>query len=227
MPSHSRIATLLIAAVVLTGCGPAQQREPRKKTETVVRTRTLKQNKTGKTSPKSKYKTPENPRKAYSPPEVVAVAAATPDELKDFIAKKTGENRAVLVDFWATWCAPCKKAFPHTLELSKEHAKRGLVVVSVSMDDFEDRTAAEAYLKKNDARIINFISSDKVDPDKRFELFGIENSTIPHYHVYGPDGKIVAKISPTEPGEDESPDDAFKQFLSNIDEAVEKALGLR
>ncbi len=44
-------------------------------------------------------------------------------------------GKAVLLNFWATWCGPCKLEIPWFLELQKEYASQGLVIVGVSMDD--------------------------------------------------------------------------------------------
>lgn len=44
------------------------------------------------------------------------------------------EGRVVLLDFWATWCAPCLADFPHIERARAAYASRGLVVVSVSLD---------------------------------------------------------------------------------------------
>jgi thiol-disulfide isomerase/thioredoxin len=57
--------------------------------------------------------------------------------------------KIVLVDFWASWCAPCKASFPAMEELYHRYGKDGLVVVAVNLDD--KRTAMEGFLRKNRA----------------------------------------------------------------------------
>ena len=46
-------------------------------------------------------------------------------------------GKVVILDFWATWCEPCKLEIPHLVELQNKYAAQGLQVVGVSMDDSE------------------------------------------------------------------------------------------
>ena len=94
------------------------------------------------------------------------LCAAPTDNIRLQAVKYTGladvihDNRGkvILVDFWADFCAPCKKGFPHIVELHKKYAKDGLVVVSVSLDPIDDsasQTNALRFLKKADAEFTN------------------------------------------------------------------------
>ena len=55
-------------------------------------------------------------------------------------------GKVVLVDFWASWCAPCRESFPAYAKLQADYARRGLVIVAVSVD--RDPAAYEALLEK-------------------------------------------------------------------------------
>jgi thiol-disulfide isomerase/thioredoxin len=56
------------------------------------------------------------------------------------------EGKVVLMDFWASWCAPCKVSFPSYARLQNDYAQRGLVLVAISVD--KDSAAYEAFVKK-------------------------------------------------------------------------------
>src|ERR1043166_1902585 len=44
-------------------------------------------------------------------------------------------NKPVIVDFWATWCGPCRASMPHLSSMQSRYEKRGLTVIGLSVDD--------------------------------------------------------------------------------------------
>jgi cytochrome c biogenesis protein CcmG/thiol:disulfide interchange protein DsbE len=53
-------------------------------------------------------------------------------------------NKVVLVDFWASWCGPCRQSFPWLSTMSQRYGENGLVVVAINLD--KDRGLAETFL---------------------------------------------------------------------------------
>jgi len=66
-----------------------------------------------------------------------------PDSLK---------GKVVIVDFWASWCGPCKKTFPAMNDLQKKYGDRGLVIIAVNED--EERSDMRDFLKENPATFV-------------------------------------------------------------------------
>jgi len=60
-------------------------------------------------------------------------------------------GRVLLVNFWATWCEPCREEFPALVRLHKTYRARGLSLVAISMDEPESVGAIEKFLKDQGA----------------------------------------------------------------------------
>jgi thiol-disulfide isomerase/thioredoxin len=58
------------------------------------------------------------------------------------------KGKAVLIDFWATWCSPCREALPHMKEIAKKFQGQPLIVLSVSLDDDEQKW--KEFIAKNE-----------------------------------------------------------------------------
>ena len=91
-------------------------------------------------------------------------------------------GRAVLIDFWATWCPPCREELPHIEKLWKDNKDRGLVVMAVTTDDLA--TVAKFRAEQN-AQLPMFLDEDR----KMSRAFGITG--LPTTIVVGKDGKVL------------------------------------
>jgi peroxiredoxin len=82
-----------------------------------------------------------------------ALAGKAPDfklsnlEGKDVVLSELLKKGPVVVDFWATWCKPCLKAFPGLQNTYEEYKERGLTVVAVSVDGPKTRAGVAPLMK--------------------------------------------------------------------------------
>lgn len=97
------------------------------------------------------------------------------------------KGRYVLLDFWASWCAPCRASFPLIASLQKKYADERFTLIGVSVDKKEE--AWHKALKEENAtwRMV-------CDP-KGSVAHGYAVSTIPLLVLVGPDGKIVGRFN--------------------------------
>jgi thiol-disulfide isomerase/thioredoxin len=75
----------------------------------------------------------------------------------------SGKGSVVLVDFWATWCDPCRAEMPHLVALESRYRARGLKLVTISCDEPEQEAGALAFLKKQGAPQPGYIKRARDD----------------------------------------------------------------
>jgi len=112
-----------------------------------------------------------------------------------------GKGKYVLVDFWASWCGPCKREIPNIAAVYDKYKGDDFDVLSVAVWDKPEDTKAAAV--EHGVVWSQIINAQRIPTD----IYGIEG--IPHIMLVAPDGKIVARNLRGEA----------------IEEAVAKALG--
>lgn len=128
--------------------------------------------------------------------------------LMELIAKHRG--RVVLVDYWATWCPPCRKKFPQTVALAKQFAADGLSVIGVALDDKAAHGEVVSFLKSQRATFENLRSQDGTD-DAAFEQFDIPDMAVPCLRLFDRSGKVVQTLTEFT---DEQVTDAVRELLA-------------
>ena len=118
----------------------------------------------------------------------VSLRVADEKDLAALVVQHHGQ--VVLVDCWANWCEPCVKQFPHTVALSRQHAARGLTVVSLNFNETKDYDEVLAFLKKQGATFENLLSRYGGGSDKAFEAFDIKSGALPYYMFFDRQGRL-------------------------------------
>ena len=68
---------------------------------------------------------------------------------KETVTLSKYKNQVVYLDFWASWCKPCRKSFGFMNNMQERYAKKGLKIIAINLD--EDRSAAASFLKNHPA----------------------------------------------------------------------------
>ena len=74
----------------------------------------------------------------------------TLDGDKGKVSLSAQKNKVVYVDFWASWCKPCRKSFPFMNDMQQRYGKKGLKVIAINLDN--DKAAAKKFLSKHPAK---------------------------------------------------------------------------
>ena len=112
----------------------------------------------------------------------------TGQELQQVISKYKGD-KAVLVNIWATWCAPCVEEFPEIVRLQNNYPEK-LQVIFVSGDFDESRERALAFLKEQK---VDWTTYFKIGDDQEFieALSDKWTGALPFTKVIGINGEVI------------------------------------
>ena len=118
------------------------------------------------------------------------------------------KGKVLILDYYATWCNPCRKSVPHLIELQKKHGDQGLQVIGLNVGGPEDLEKVPGF-----AREMGIQYPLAVPDDELVEFMLSDNSSIPQTFVFDREGLLVERVIGFSPA-----------VGARIDSAVENAL---
>lgn len=131
-------------------------------------------------------------------PEINAVRWLNTEQNPVTLAGLRG--KVVVVEFWATWCPPCRASIPHLVKLHNKYKDEGVVIIGLTDEDYDRAKIGEFVQKMNMTYIVGTGSTSGPE-------YGVRG--IPHAVVVGRDGRQVWRGHP----------------MSGLEAAIETALG--
>ena len=127
---------------------------------------------------------------------------------KDSIRLSDYRGKVVLVDFWASWCVPCRASMPHVLALYKKYHTKGFEVFCVADNDSNPEEAVKAAKKDGTTAFLHTLRGLQVFTDADGKFQGYDKSKdiserycvhyLPTKYLIDREGRIVAKIETDE-----------------------------
>ena len=114
-------------------------------------------------------------------------------------ALSSHKGQVVVLDFYATWCLPCREQVPHLVEMQRRYGARGLNIIGLNVGGPEDRYAVPQFVEEFGIQYgLGFPDTQMV------ELFMSDNNSIPQTYVFDRSGLLVKRFigyDPTMPAE--------------------------
>jgi len=100
----------------------------------------------------------------------------------------------LLVNFWATWCDPCRDEFPDLVKIDEQYGSKGLDFIAISLDDFADiKTQVPKFLQEMHASMPVYLLNVP-DPEPAINLVDPQwGGALPATFLYNAQGQIVYK----------------------------------
>ncbi len=99
------------------------------------------------------------------------------------------QGKVLVLDFWATYCPPCRDEVPHLIALQRRYGAQGLHVVGLNVGGAEDRPKVPEFIEEFGIQYALGYPDDQMS-----ELFFADNSAIPQTYVYDRKGRLAKRF---------------------------------
>jgi thiol-disulfide isomerase/thioredoxin len=106
------------------------------------------------------------------------------------------KGRVLLVNFWATWCEPCREEMPSLVATARKFPSRDLAVVLVSLDSQKTGPVeVPKFLKEQKVPFVSWLAKTRDPQDFIDTVDRTWDGSLPYTLIYGRDGKVAARLS--------------------------------
>jgi thiol-disulfide isomerase/thioredoxin len=122
----------------------------------------------------------------------IVVSAIDTDALKALVTEQ--RERPLLVNFWATWCDPCREEFPDLVKIDAKYRPHALDFVTISLDDFSDiKTSVPKFLGEMKAKMPAYLLN-VADPEPAIDAIDSTwQGSLPATFLFNAKGEVVYK----------------------------------
>jgi len=139
--------------------------------------------------------------RAAKPPAPASVRAVNAEEMQALL-KRDGKH-PLLVNYWATWCDPCRDEFPDLVKIDRDYRAKGLDFIAITLDDLADiKTAVPKFLLAMNAKMPVYLLN-VADPEPAINMVDSNwSGALPATFLYDNTGKVVyrhfGRVNPSE-----------------------------
>lgn len=117
------------------------------------------------------------------------------------------KGSVVILDFWATWCPPCRMSIPELVQLQEDYGDKGLVILGISVDSADTKNS---YISEFSEKFKINYPILRVDEKTTRKYFGNSDFSIPTIFIVNREGMVVDMHSGYSPG---AVEESLKQIL--------------